>query len=90
AGPKALLVSRTDVMFSGPMLFMMGASSQLGGKTISMASPTAIGIVVAVIALLELNAIKGKLWPPMVTIKGVIHCSLALAVALWAVMHYLG
>lgn len=90
AGPKALLASRTNVLFSGPMLFLMGAASHLPGKTISMASPTAIGIVVAVIALLELNAIKGKLWPPMVTIKGVIHCSLALTVALWAVMHYLG
>ncbi|MFM7272747.1 MAG: urate hydroxylase PuuD, partial [Gammaproteobacteria bacterium] len=70
AGPKALLASRTNVLFSGPMLFLMGAASHLPGKTISMASPTAIGIVVAVIALLELNAIKGKLWPPMVTIKG--------------------
>lgn len=90
AGPKALLASRTNVLFSGPMLFCMAAASHLPGKAIAVASPTAVGIVVALIALIEINAIKGKLWQPMVTIKGVIHCSLALAAVMWAIMHYLG
>jgi hypothetical protein len=44
---------------------------------------------VAIIAALELNAIKGKLWPAIATVRGVIHCSIALAVVLWLVMSLL-
>jgi uncharacterized membrane protein len=86
AGPKALLASRTNTMFSGPMLFFMAASSHLPGATLSGENPVALWLTVAIIAALELNAIKGKLWPPMATVKGVIHCSIGLAVVLWLIM----
>ena len=43
----------------------------------------------AIVAALELNAIKGKLWPAMATVRGVIHCSIGLAVVLWLIMSLL-
>lgn len=89
AGPKALLASRTNTLFSGPMLFFMAASSHLPGATLSGESPVALWLTVAIIAALELNAIKGKLWPAMATVKGVIHCSIGLAVVLWLIMSLL-
>jgi len=86
AGPKALLASRTNTLFSGPMLFFMAASAHLPGTTISLESPAALWSTVAIIAALEFNAIKGKLWPAFASVKGVIHCSIALALVLWAIM----
>ena len=89
AGPKALLASRTNVMFSGPMLLFMGSSAHMSHGLLGTASTAAIGAAVAIIAALELNAIKGKLWPAMATVRGVIHCSIALAVVLWLVLSLL-
>jgi uncharacterized membrane protein len=82
AGPKALLASRTNTLFSGPMLFFMGASAHLGGKAalpMQAAEPSIIALVgvFGLIAALEVNAIVGKLGP-LTSVKGVIHCSLAL------------
>lgn len=81
AGPKALLASRTNTLFSGPMLFFMGASAHLGGTAaLPMSADTSIIALVGVfglIAALEVNAIVGKIGP-MASVKGVIHCSLAL------------
>jgi len=89
AGPKALLASRTNVLFSGPMLMFMGSSSHLSHGLLGNASSAALWIVIAIIAALEANAIFGKLHKPMVTVKGIIHCSLALAVVLWLIMSLL-
>ena len=89
AGPKALLASRTNVLFSGPMLLLMGSSAHLSHGVLGNASGTALGVSVAIIAALELNAIKGKLWPAIATVRGVIHCSIALSVVLWLVMSLL-
>jgi uncharacterized membrane protein len=89
AGPKALLASRTNVLFSGPMLLFMGSSAHLSHGLLGSASAAALGVCVAIIAALELNAIKGKLWPAIATVRGVIHCSIALAVVLWLVMSLL-
>jgi uncharacterized membrane protein len=86
AGPKALLASRTNVMFSGPMLMFMGSSSHLSHGLLGGASQLALWLIVAIIAALELNAIKGKLWPAMATVRGVIHCAIGLAVVLWLIM----
>lgn len=84
--PKAALASRTNVLFSIPMLFFMGASRHLGLNIPENFSPAAvIGIVTLVILALEANAIKGKMGP-MTTIKGVIHCGLGLLIALYAII----
>ena len=89
AGPKALLASRTNVLFSAPMLLLMGSSAHLHHGVLGNASGTALGVSVAIIAALELNAIKGKLWPAIATVRGVIHGSIALSVVLWLVMSLL-
>ncbi len=86
AGPKALLASRTNVMFSLPLLFFMGACRHLGLNIPEDFSPAAvIGAVTLVILALEVNAIKGKLGP-LTTVKGVIHCGVGLLVFLYALI----
>lgn len=85
-GPEALLASRTNVLFSIPLLFFMGACRHLGLNIPDNFSPLAVISVVTLIILgLEFNAIKGKLGP-MTTVKGVIHCGVGLLVVLYAVI----
>lgn len=87
--PQALLASRTNTLFSIPLLFFMGASRHLSLNIPEGFSPAAvIGIVTAIIVLLELNAIKGKLGP-LTTVKGVIHSGVGLLVALYAIIEVL-
>lgn len=89
AGAKALLASRTNVLFSGPMAFGMLAGPHFVGQGYGTgAGGTDLWIIVAIIALLELNALFGK-QGPLTTVKGVIHCSLALTAVMIAVFYYL-
>lgn len=86
AGPKALLASRTNTLFSIPLLFFMGASRHLSLNIPEGFSPAAVlSVVGLLIFLLELNAIKGKLGP-LTTVKGVIHCGLALLIVLYGLI----
>jgi len=88
AAPKAALASRTNTLFSAPMLFMMFASGHLslGENTmLAAASALSLAIVLLVIILLELNAIFGK-QGPLTSVGGVIHCSLGLTAVLYLVM----
>ena len=82
---KAGLASRTNTLLSGPMLFGM-----LGSKHLYIADVSATGFwaCIAVILLLEANALFGKTGP-MTSVKGVIHCSLGLTVLLWALLAFL-
>lgn len=87
-GPEALLASRTNVLFSIPLLFFMGASRHLTPVMSENSNPTtALAVVTAIILLLEVNAIKGKLGP-MTTVKGVIHCGVALLVVLYGLIEF--
>ena len=88
------LASRTNTLFSVPMLFFMGASSHYPGL-----SGGAVGVILAilVIVVLEYNAayqplsrfdvIKklpaGGKMGPMASVTGVIHCGLGLTVILF-------
>ena len=91
---KAGLASRTNTLFSLPMLFFMGASVHLNGlgrAPMSLeggVSDLAAIICVVLILALELNAIKGKMGP-MASVVGVIHCGVGLAAVLLLVMQYL-
>lgn len=93
------VASRTNTLFSIPMLFFMGASAHYphGFKLLALI------VAAAVILLLEYNAaylaIKnnsfvqklpagGKLGP-MASVGGVIHCGLGLAIALFLVVDLL-
>lgn len=92
AGAKALLASRTNTLFSGPMAYGMLASPHLNGYTEHVVSGSGGGIglylALAIIAALEVNALIGK-QGPMTTVKGVIHSSIGLAVVLGALLQFL-
>ena len=82
AAAKAGLASRTNTLFSGPMLFGMLASKHL---YIADAGGTGFFACIALIIALEANALFGKTGP-MTSVKGVIHCSLALTAIIWALL----
>ncbi len=87
---KAGLASRTNTLFSIPMLFFMGASSHLPvvispEANLNPLVLTLTGIIVA----LQLNSIKGKMGP-LATIKGVITCGLILTIVLYSCIEVLG
>ena len=89
AGAKALLASRTNVLFSGPMAFCMLVGAHWGGQGYGSGFG-GIDMIIAlvIIALLELNGLMGK-QGPLTTVKGVIHCSLALTAVLVAILYFL-
>ena len=85
AAATALLASRTNTLFSMPMLFFMGSGVHfnVGGDL----SASNVGMIVAlvIVAALELNAIFGKMGP-ITSVKGVIGSSVALTAVMWAVL----
>ncbi len=84
--PKAALASRTNTLFSIPMLFFMGAASHL---PLTVTPESKLGALTAVLVVLWLllqgNAIKGKMGP-MATPKGVIHCGFALTAVIYVIV----
>jgi uncharacterized membrane protein len=87
AGAKALLASRTNVLFSAPMVFAMLAGPHFLGQGYGTGTGGIdLWIVIALIALLQLNGLFGK-QGPLTTVKGVIHCSLALTAVLVGVLY---
>jgi uncharacterized membrane protein len=87
AAPKAALASRTNTLFSVPMLFFMGSSTHFshGGLT-GNTLPLVVSLLI--IIALELNAIFGK-QGPMTTVRGVIVSGLVLTAVLWAVVRFI-
>jgi len=88
AAPKAALASRTNTLFSLPMLFFMGSSAHLPHGFLGGETTTALVVALVIIIALELNAIFGKPGP-MASVKGVIHMGLLLTAVLWAVLAFL-
>ncbi len=87
AAPKAALASRTNTLFSIPMLWFMGSSAHLPSGSIG-ANTTAIIIALVIIAALELNAIFGK-QGPITTVRGVISCGIGLTVILGGLLWFM-
>ena len=91
---KAGLASRTNTLFSLPMLFFMGASAHLVGigrvplTSEGGTSMIAIIVTMAIVAILEANAIAGKTGP-MTSVKGVIHCGVGLMAALVLIIEFM-
>lgn len=92
AAPKAGLASRTNTLFSMPMLFGMlgskhGTYSAAGFESISFSD---MGFVVplALIVVLQINAVVGRMGP-MASVVGVIHMSLLLTAAIFGLVHFL-
>lgn len=87
AGAKALLASRTNTLFSGPMAYFMLASAHKGSQYSSEGLSTGLWVALAVVILLEINAIMGK-QGPIASVKGVIWSSVALTAILAAILCY--
>jgi len=89
AGPKALLASRTNTLFSLPMLWGMLASKHGTYSTAGMegASLADAGFLIPVLLILalEANAVFGKMGP-MATVMGVIHSSIGLTVVMFGLV----
>ncbi|MDT8320846.1 MAG: urate hydroxylase PuuD [Xanthomonadales bacterium] len=81
---KAGLASRTNTLFSLPMLFFMASSVHLAqlSAPIMSAGLLSLLVVFGLILLLELNAIFGKTGP-MTSVKGVVHMSVLLTIVLY-------
>jgi uncharacterized membrane protein len=78
AAARSGVASRTNTLFSIPLMFFMLATNHLG-YAITENSKVSLYWIVALIIIfgLEFNAIKGKNGP-MTSIKGVITCGFAL------------
>ena len=87
---KAGLASRTNTLFSIPMLFFMASSVHLAqlATPVQNAGIVSLLVVFGLILLLEINAIKGKTGP-MTSVKGVIHMGLLLTLVLYLAMDLL-
>ncbi len=78
AAARALVASRTNTMFSVPMLFFMVSAAHLGYGVSESSNVTLYWVaIIAVIGALQLNALIGKNGP-MTTVKGVIASGFAL------------
>ena len=89
AGAKALLASRTNTLFSAPMLFGMLAGPHVATNGYGTAiGGTGLTVMLVIILALQVNALKGK-QGPMTTVKGVIGSSLALTAVMVAVLNVL-
>lgn len=87
AGRRGSLASRTNVLFSIPMLFFMGAASHYPLFSEASSRGLAAWVIVAgiIIVLIELNALVGTQGPakrPLDTIPGVITSGFVL----WAIL----
>lgn len=87
AAGKALLASRTNTLFSLPMLFFMGSSAHAPS---GVAGDGGTGFLVAlgIIVVIELNGIVGK-QGPITTVSGVITSGFVLTAVLWGLLKFL-
>jgi uncharacterized membrane protein len=87
AAAKALLASRTNTLFSAPMLFGMLAGPHYGQYS-SDVGGTGLTVMLVIVLALELNGLKGK-QGPMTTVNGVIGSSLVLTAVMVAALNML-
>ena len=87
AAPKAALASRTNTLFSIPMLYFMGSSAHLPNGSMMSEIPALIAALV-VIAAIEINAIYGKPGP-IASVRGVIVSGFVLILVLWGLLKIL-
>ena len=96
AGAKAALASRTNTLLSLPMLYFM-VSSAHGGSAAYPKSyllidgylSTGFWIVFVAVLLIEMNAIFGKMFPVITSVRSVITSSLLLTIVFSGLVFYL-
>jgi len=90
AGAKAGLASRTNTLFSIPMLYLMVYSAHGGAlPMIAETDMTGLWAGIAIILLIEANALFGKMNPMITSVKAVIHSGLLLTLIFGILVHYL-
>ena len=87
AAPKAALASRTNTLFSIPMLYFMGSSAHLSNGSM-MSETNALIAALVIIAAIEINAIVGKPGP-IASVRGVIVSGFVLILLLWGLLQVL-
>jgi uncharacterized membrane protein len=87
---KAGLASRTNTLFSIPMLFFMASSMHLSQiqTSIPSASAASLAVVYGLIALLAVNGVVGKTGP-FTSLKGVISYGFVLTAVLYLLVELL-
>lgn len=85
AAPKAALASRTNTLFSLPMLWFMGSSAHMPTGLVADVSINSLIAVMLIIFALEANALFGR-QGPLQSVVGVIHLGVALTIVLYGVM----
>ena len=91
AAAKAGLASRTNTLFSVPMLMYMVYSAHASGSYLAFDnwSSTSLIIGLVIIFAIQANAIWGKMLPAIASVRAVITSSFALAVILKLVTDFL-
>ena len=92
AGPKAALASRTNTLLSLPMLYFMVASVHgfaASGGAWASTSMTALIIGLAIIVVIEANAIWVKMLGLIQSVSGVITSSIILTIIMAGVVNYI-
>ena len=95
AGAKAGLASRTNALLSLPMLYFMVFSAHMPIGTnhyptfINGYSDVGFLLVLVSILLIEANAIFGKMYPVMTSVRAVITSSIVLTVFFSGLVYYL-
>ncbi len=87
AAAKAGLASRTNTLFSGPMLLGMLGNKYLAVPIAEGGSATGLYVALGAIVALEINALFGGMGP-MKSVMGVIHSSLALMLVILGILLY--
>jgi len=84
AAAKAGLASRTNTLFSIPMLFFMASSVHLPAIQTTLAAASKVSLVTTfgIVVVLQLNGMFGKTGP-FTSVKGVIGSGLLLTVVLY-------
>ena len=82
AAAKAGLASRTNTLFSVPMLMYMVYSAHAPGSYLVLEDWSSVSLIVglAIIFIIEANAIWGKMLPVIASVRAVITSSFVLAI----------
>ena len=91
AGPKAALASRTNTLFSVPMLYFMVSSAHYphGGYLLAgNMSMESFYVGLLIILAIQANAIWGKMLTIITSVRDVIVSGFVLAIALSSVAYY--
>ena len=88
AAAKALLASRTNTLFSLPMVFLMVSSAHFVHGGAVSAQAWGLWVCAAIILLIELNVILGKMNGLIESVKAVITSSLILTIIFWAILQF--